>query len=133
MRKGSTHSEEAKQKNAEWHKGRKYSEETKALLSELRTGESNPFYGKHHDPETIEKNRQAHLGKPAWNKGVPMSDEMKKKLSHARKGRKLSEETKRKMSEAHRKNPQRPWLGKSFSEEHRNKLADVNTGPNNHN
>lgn len=28
------------------------------------------FTGKHHSQETIEKNRQKHLGKPAWNKGL---------------------------------------------------------------
>lgn len=52
-----------------------------------------------------------HKGKTAWNKGIPMSDEAKKKLSASSKGRKswnkgkkgiYSEESRRKMSEAHK-------------------------------
>lgn len=30
-------------------------------------GEKNPFYGRHHSPDAIEKNRQAHLGKRLGN------------------------------------------------------------------
>jgi len=32
-------------------------------------GEKNPFYGKHHTEYSKIKQRLAHLGKPAWNKG----------------------------------------------------------------
>ena len=38
-------------------------------------------------------------GYGGWNKGIPMSNEQKMKLSKINKGRKLSEEAKRKMSE----------------------------------
>jgi len=71
--------------------------------------------GYKHTPEQREKNRQAKLGKPswnkgtkgvmiAWNKGVPMSEEQKIKLSAAklgkqspRKGKKHTPETIEKM------------------------------------
>ena len=43
-------------------------------------GEKNGFYGKHHTEEAKERNRQAHLGKPSWNKGVPCSEATKAKL-----------------------------------------------------
>ena len=46
------------------------------------------------------KNSEANKGKPAWNRGIPRSEEAKRKISEALKGRKKSEETKRKMSEA---------------------------------
>ena len=39
------------------------SEETKLKMSASRSGERNPFYGKHHNPDAIEKNRSAHTGK----------------------------------------------------------------------
>ena|SRR3990167_7800839 len=34
-----------------------------------QSGKNNPFYGKKHSPEAIEKNRKAHLGQKSWNKG----------------------------------------------------------------
>lgn len=38
-------------------------------------------YGKHWSEEDKEKQRIAHKGQKAWNKGIPMSKEAKKKLS----------------------------------------------------
>lgn len=82
--KGRKHSEETKQKIREaklgennpmyGKKGSKHhnfgvspSEETRKLWSEQRkgkyTGENNSMYGKKHSKESIEKNRQSHLGK----------------------------------------------------------------------
>lgn len=43
--------------------GRQHSDETKAKLSQLRMGVNNPFYGKHHSPETIKKLAQYSTGK----------------------------------------------------------------------
>ena len=59
-------------------------------------------------------------GKPAWNKGVPMSNEQKKKLSDANKGKHLSEATIKKMREA--------LKGRQFSEETRKKLSEAAKG-----
>ncbi len=97
----------------------------------LQVGEKNPFYGKHHTEESNEKNRQSHLGKPAWNKGVPMKEEQKKKLSKVRtgykyknpsplKGKKRSLEDCRRISEGH--------IGIACSEEKRKKISISNTG-----
>ena len=52
------------------------------------------------------------------------SEESKKKMSEARKGKHLSKEHKKKMSEAHK--------GKRHSEETRNKMSEANTGENNY-
>ena len=89
---GKHHSEESKKKmsNAKkgkpsHNKGKPMSEETKKKLSEskkgLQTGEKNPMFGKHHSDETKQKISKVHKGKPAHNKGKPMSEEQKKKLS----------------------------------------------------
>lgn len=50
-----------------------------------------------------------------WNKGVPCSEETKKKLSNKLKGRKISEENKKKVSQF--------FKGKSLSAEHRKKIS----------
>jgi len=54
--------------------------------SERYKGAGNPFYGKHHKEETIEKNRKAHLGKPGANLGKTLSEETKEKIRQARLG-----------------------------------------------
>ena len=56
--------------------------------------------GKHRSEEAKKKIGEANKGKPAWNKGKKFSEETKKKMSEANKGKKLSEETKKKLSEA---------------------------------
>ncbi len=83
--------------------------------------------GKHHTEESKMKNRLSHLGKKA-------SEETKRKMSEAHRGRigpwrgkKLPEETKRKMSEAHRGS--KNWaFGKKFSKEHKEKLSRAHIG-----
>ena len=91
-------------------------------------------------------------GKTAWNKGIPMTDEAKKKLSASSKGRKswnkgktgiYSEESLRKMSESHKGKTlsdetrlkmlgRTPWnKGKSckpLTEEHRRKISEAMKG-----
>ena len=86
---GKHHTEKAKESirqsrlgKSSWNKGVPCSEEQKANLREKAierdlSGENNPFYGKHHTEEAKERNRQAHLGKPSWNKGVPCSERAK--------------------------------------------------------
>lgn len=53
--RGYLRDEETRQKYAERSTGRKHTEETKLKLREMRLGEKNPFYGKHHTEEHIKK------------------------------------------------------------------------------
>ena len=77
-------------------------------------GQRNPFFGKTHDPETIERVRLKKIGKSV-NKGAYQSPEKRAKISAslmgrknpavsaALTGRKLSDETKAKIAEAGKK------------------------------
>ena len=57
-------------------------------------------------------------------KRKPHSEETKLKISKANKGRKLTEEQRGKISES-KKGKVGPWLGKTFSEEHKRKLKEA--------
>lgn len=79
-----------------------HSEETKAKISAAQRGEKNHAYGKPSptrgkkaSPETIEKNRQAHLGQPAWNKGKRLSEEQRRNMGRYVR----TSETRKKMSD----------------------------------
>jgi group I intron endonuclease len=73
--------------------GKIHSEETRKLLSEknigLQAGENNPMYGRKHSEESKQKMSESSKGQIAWNKGIPMSEETKEKLSKAKMGKKL--------------------------------------------
>lgn len=73
----------------------------------------NPLNNSIYNLELIElhKHRSEH------KKGVPKSEEHKRKLSEHAKGKIFSEETKRKLSESHK--------GKTLSEEHRRKISET--------
>lgn len=62
-------------------KGYKYTDEQRKRISEVRKGEKNGMYGKHHTKETIEKDRMAHLKEN-------LSCETIYKMSIAKKGKK---------------------------------------------
>lgn len=82
-------------------------------------GELNPFFGKKHSAESLEKMRKAKLGKKH-------GEEFSKKMSKILKGRKCKDETKKKISDKNKewyKNNQR-----IVSDETRKKLAAVWTG-----
>lgn len=57
---------------------------------------------------------------PAWNKGIPLSDEQKAKLIAANKGKKLSDETRERISKSN--------IGRIVSEETKRKIGDKNRG-----
>ena len=56
----------------------------KCSLNSSRPGDLNPFYGKKHTEETKLKISEKNKGH-SYNKGIPKSDEHKKKLSERRK------------------------------------------------
>lgn len=66
-------------KMSEAKKGTKHTDEWKKNMSERYSGDGNPFAGKHHTEETIQKLKVAFTGRPAWNKGKKMSDEQRQK------------------------------------------------------
>ncbi len=81
--------------------------------------------------ETRKKQSEARKGKPAWNKGlkgaqvawnkgIPMSEEMKKRISESEKGKIIPEEARKKMSKAGK--------GRIFSEEHKRKISTALIG-----
>ena len=73
-----------------------------------------------------------------WNKGIPQTEETKKKISLANKGRKLSEEIKKKFSLAHKGKHHSPKTefkkghilnkGKKYSEERKRKISLAHKG-----
>lgn len=70
---------------------------------------------------TRAEHQRLHLkGRTPWNKGLKPSEETRRKLSEALKGRTLSDEWKRKLSEANK--------GKTLSEEHKRKLSEAKKG-----
>ncbi len=86
--------------------GRICSEETKVKISTAQIGDKNHSYGKSPSEETRKKLSDA-------GKGRVFSEETRKKLSEKSKGRSLSEETKRKISQSIKGNI--PWnKGKKF-------------------
>ena len=76
-------------------------------------GEKNPFYGRTHSPETIQK--------------IVTHPNYLRTRGH-RKGKKLSEETKEKIRQTMLKNPTKYWLGKKRSEETRRKISEARKG-----
>lgn len=89
------------------------------LQSDRMSGMNNPWYGKHspmfgrkHSSETKRRISLANKGKnrgrkghPAWNKGVPCSEETKRRISKKLSGRcvfRQTEQSKLKNSIAHR-------------------------------
>jgi len=74
-RKGTFCTEEQKKKMSVAHVG-------------LQSGEKHPLFGKHHSEKTKKKISDANKGHIPPNKGIPMSEEQKKKLYKG--GRKLT-------------------------------------------
>ena len=69
---GKKHSEETIKKMVITHTGMKHTEESIKHMSKIKLGKNNPMYGK-----------------PAWNKGIPMSEEHKRKMIKTKTGKKL--------------------------------------------
>ena len=96
-------SEETCRKISESNTGKKRSIETRQKMSDARKSEKNPNYGK-----------------PAWNRGEPLSTEHRKKISEAKKGIPRSKETREKLRIAN--------LGKRYSKEARENMGRARLG-----
>jgi len=119
-------SEEHKRNMSKGMKGRKISEETKIKLSVVRKGKKHTkasiqkmsLVQSNKSEEWKRKMSEANKGKESNRKGVKHSEESKRKMSLAQSNR--SEETRRNMSEAHK--------GKVMSEKTRRKISKANKG-----
>ena len=78
--------------------GVKISEETRQKQSDVKKGEKNAFYKKTHTEEVRKKMSKSRKGKKA-------TKETKQKMSESHKGRKTTEETRKKLSDAHKGKP----------------------------
>lgn len=64
------HSDETKQKIRDKVLGRIFTKQHCENISKSKKGKTSGMKGKHHNEESKEKNRQAHIGKTPWNKGL---------------------------------------------------------------
>ena len=101
-------------KNRQTTRDPEYRRRHSEIMKEYYKTHSATFTGKHHSEETKEKIRQRRLGSVAYNKGVPASEEQKKKQSEKMKGRYVGE-----------KNPN---YGHRWTEEQRKHLSEVKRG-----
>lgn len=85
--------------------------ETRAKISMGHKGKPAWNKGIPITKEQKEKSSIAHKGRVSWNKGIPISKEQKIKLSMAHTGKKASSETKAKMSAIHKGPLSWQWKG----------------------
>lgn len=126
--KGRKRTPEIRKKISETTKEVMKNPEIRKKLSDVqkgRCGEKNGFFGKQHTDEQKKRWSEQRKGKHLSNetkrkislankgkKGKPCSEETKKKLSESNKGKKLSEKTKTKMSKAQsgKSKPKHIWI-----------------------
>lgn len=112
--------------------GRKHSDKTKKILSDLHIGKtpseetkrkiSETNKGKIPSKETRRKISEANKGRTAWNEGKLLSEEHKQKISESEKGKKQTENTKQKISQA-RKND---WNKPEYRQHHTDRVKGNN-------
>lgn len=90
---------------------------------DIKTGANNPFYQKHHSEESKLKMSKSHKGRPAYNKGIPLSEETKIKISESRKGEKNCNFGK-KMHPNTKEAILKSIIGVPKSEEHKRKISE---------
>lgn len=104
--------------------GWRHSDETKKKMSISRSGENNHGYGKPSPNKGKPMSEAQKIKISAANKGRKNTDEVRAKLSTALKGRVISDETKKKMSDARK--------GKKLSAEHCKRISEGKTGDKHH-
>ena len=112
-------SQETRKKISKSLTGKHPSEEARKKMSKTRQGEKNHFYGKRHSEEARRKMGEAAKGCKR-RLGAILSDETKRKISEACKGKTASAEHRRKVSEAGKK--------RRHTEEERRKISEANRG-----
>ncbi len=136
--KGIPETEKTKKILSDAHKGKIFSKERCQRMSEARKGRrflsleqikinADKMRGTHPTAETLKKLSESHMGQVPWNKGVPWSPEVKKKMSEVAKGRVYSEETNIKRGLAIKKQWETRKI-RTCSEETRKKLSDSHKG-----
>lgn len=95
-------------------KGGKHSKETIKKMSDAKSGENHPMYGKHLAEKTKRKLSELNSGENNPLYGTSPSEETRKKISDSNKGKVRKEETKKRISE----------VSKNRSEEHKRKISE---------
>lgn len=80
--------EDSRLRMSESKKGNYPSEETRKILREVKLGERNSFYGKHHTDESKQKISASKKGQLPWTAGQAWSDENIQKIRLGQKTRK---------------------------------------------
>jgi len=124
---GQKHSEEARQKMSEAHKGEKHHFFGKNHSKEAKQKMSESKKGKHRSEETRQKMSDALKGEKHHNFGKHLSEETRQKISESQKGKHRSEETRQKISEPS-KGEKNGHYGKHHSEESRQKMSEARKG-----
>lgn len=101
-------------KNRQTTRDPEYRKRHSEIMKEYYKTHPATFTGKHHSEKTKEKIRQKRLGSVAYNRGVPASEEQKRKQSEKMKGRYVGE-----------KNPN---YGHKWTDEQRRHLSEVKRG-----
>lgn len=109
--------------------GRPISDEAKRKLSDQMkgrfVGDKNPFYGKAHTDDARQKMSKKHRGRTAPNKGIPMSDEQKIKISMTLQVNTISEYTRQRVSETHLGVPRTDITKQRISESRKGKCVGL--------
>jgi hypothetical protein len=112
-------------------KGFRHSEISKERMRISAIGNSEGgMTGKHHSPESNERNRQSHLGKIPWNGGRqdPNAKRNQPKSKGTKEPKIVSEATRKKLSDSH-KGKTSPRKGHHHTEETKKKLSISHTLP----
>ena len=103
-----------------WEASEEYRQECSERATQLHRQKKVGMYGKTHSDETKKKMSAASKGKPKpWLVGREVSEETKEKISNSNKGKFVSEETRKKISENHHNisGKNNPMYGKKHSPE----------------